>query len=152
MSKKIIIPLVVISMIAIGVIIFLKSASQAPEINKAGSNKQNENTTNVSPAQPAENANINAKSAGGDSTKQLSFTAAEVALHNSEKDCWLIINKKIYNVTEYLPYHKGKPETILPYCGKDATSAFQTKGEKGKPHSDKALELLNTFYIGELKI
>jgi cytochrome b involved in lipid metabolism len=78
----------------------------------------------------------------------LAFT--EVSEHDTQEDCWIIINNKVYDVTNYLKYHPGKPETITPYCGKDATNAFQTKN-KSKPHSQNATNLLDSFYIGNVK-
>jgi cytochrome b involved in lipid metabolism len=49
-------------------------------------------------------------------------------------------------VTSYAQKHPGGVDTIYPYCGKDATEAFITKGGKGS-HSLKALELLKNFEV-----
>ncbi len=73
------------------------------------------------------------------------LTANEVSKHNKIDDCWLIINDKVYDVTRYLGVHPGGPSTIIPYCGKDATAAFADL-----PHSQSAVNLLQSFYIGNL--
>jgi len=73
----------------------------------------------------------------------------EIAKHNSPSDCWLIIDNKVYDVSNFLNLHPGNPETIIPYCGKEATNAFMTKDKANpKPHSKKAQDLLEEYYIG----
>ncbi len=74
-----------------------------------------------------------------------SLTPEEIAKHNSENDCWIIVEGKVYDVTSYINYHPGGKDAILPYCGKDATAAFV-----GKPHSTFAYQLLSNYYIGDL--
>jgi cytochrome b involved in lipid metabolism len=76
--------------------------------------------------------------------------ASEVTKHSSSKDCWIIIENKVFNVTTYLRSHPGGAGTITPYCGKEATRAFQTKGGGGGNHSSRAYAQLNAFYIGDL--
>lgn len=71
------------------------------------------------------------------------FTAAEVATHNSASDCWLILDGKVYEVTDFIPSHPGG-KAILKGCGKDATQMFS-----GHPESAKAMK--EKFYIGDLK-
>ena len=39
-------------------------------------------------------------------TKPL-YTVEDVLEHNSASDCWIIINKKVYNVTSWIPRHPG---------------------------------------------
>ncbi len=82
--------------------------------------------------------------------QKITLTPEVVAQHNSENDCWLIINNKVYDVTDYIPSHPGGKNEILPFCGKEATQAFQTKGSKGENHTDFAYSLLNSFYIGDI--
>ncbi len=79
------------------------------------------------------------------------LSSKEVAKHNSSGDCWLIIDGKVYDVSSYIDYHPGGPEAIIPYCGKDATRAFQTKDrEESRNHSSRAYNLLKNYYVGDL--
>lgn len=52
------------------------------------------------------------------------LTGVEVAKHNHAKDCWVIVNGRAYDVTEFLPEHPGGQKIILKYAGKDATEEF----------------------------
>jgi cytochrome b involved in lipid metabolism len=49
------------------------------------------------------------------------FTLEEVATHNTEKDCWIIIHNKVYAVTEFLDEHPGGPDIISEQSGVDVT-------------------------------
>lgn len=77
------------------------------------------------------------------------YSLEEVAVHGSEGDCWMAIDDMVYDITTYLPDHPSEPELILPWCGKEATQAWQTKG-KGRPHSSRANQLLEKYRIGAL--
>ncbi|KAF4720532.1 hypothetical protein FOZ63_030957, partial [Perkinsus olseni] len=59
-----------------------------------------------------------------------SYTAAEVATHNAEGDCWVIIGDEVYDVTEFLPDHPGGKKAILLFAGKDATEEFDMLHER----------------------
>jgi cytochrome b involved in lipid metabolism len=52
------------------------------------------------------------------------ITHAELALHNSTYDCWMAYQGKVYNVTQYLPYHPGGEKKLFLGAGKDATDLF----------------------------
>ncbi len=78
-----------------------------------------------------------------------SLSLSEISKHNSTNDCWLLINNNIYNVTGFLSAHPGGASTIIPYCGKEATQAFNTK-DIGRPHSGTAANMLADYYIGTL--
>jgi cytochrome b involved in lipid metabolism len=83
--------------------------------------------------------------------KSTGLTVASVATHNSKNDCYLIISGKVYNVTDYIPFHPGGASAVTNYCGKDATTAFNTKGGGGS-HSTNAKSLLANYYIGTLGV
>jgi len=81
------------------------------------------------------------------------YTTLEVAKHASPTDCWLVIDGKVYDVTKYVTgsEHPAGSEAITPFCGKDATQAFDTKGKKRpQSHSQNAEKRLDTFYLGNL--
>ncbi len=79
-------------------------------------------------------------------TPNPSFTAQQIAAHNTASNCWVIMNSKVYNITSYIPNHPGGTGTITPYCGKDAASAFGSIS-----HSQNANNLLASFFVGNLQ-
>ena len=52
------------------------------------------------------------------------YTREDVTKHNKENDCWVIIDDKVYDVTNFLVDHPGGKDAILLYAGQDATEQF----------------------------
>ena len=50
----------------------------------------------------------------------------EVAEHNEEKDCWVIIGGSVLDVTRYISIHPGGKQAILNLAGEDATDIFDS--------------------------
>ncbi|KAK4482953.1 hypothetical protein RD792_010126 [Penstemon davidsonii] len=73
------------------------------------------------------------------------FTLAEISEHNTNKDCWLLINGKVYDVTKFLEDHPGGDEVLVNATGKDATDDFEDVA-----HSATAKAMLEEFYVGDI--
>jgi cytochrome b involved in lipid metabolism len=52
------------------------------------------------------------------------YTMEEVAKHNTEKDCWVVIDGQVLDATNFLPEHPGGSKAILLYAGREATEEF----------------------------
>ncbi len=52
------------------------------------------------------------------------ITMSEIRTHNLENDCWTIHNGKVYDITEYLPYHPGGVKKLMLGAGADCTELF----------------------------
>ncbi len=84
------------------------------------------------------------------------YTMEEVAQHGQDLDnyngCWTVIHDKVYNITEYADslQHPGG-EQIYRACGIDATELFENRPDKGTPHPQSARDILEKYYIGDLK-
>jgi cytochrome b involved in lipid metabolism len=79
------------------------------------------------------------------------FTLKDLVLHNKPSDCWMAIEGSVYNVTPAVKDHLRNEEFPLDaWCGKEATQAWKTKGDRNKPHSRKANLMLKNFLIGTL--
>lgn len=48
---------------------------------------------------------------------------SEIVKHTKRKDCWIVLNGKVYNVTDYIKKHPGG-DIIFKSVGKDATLVF----------------------------
>ena len=53
-----------------------------------------------------------------------SYTLADVAKHNTESDCWVVVNGEVLDVTKFLADHPGGKKAIMIYAGRDATEEF----------------------------
>lgn len=73
------------------------------------------------------------------------YTLLEVAAHSSAQDCWLVVDNRVFDVTQYVASgsHPGGA-TILQGCGQEATEMFNNQ------HTAKAKSMLPDFYIGDL--
>lgn len=76
------------------------------------------------------------------------YTAAEVAAHNTSADCWTIVSNKVYNLTSYIPFHPGGPAAIIGLCGHDGTAAFSGMHSG----SGSANSMLASLYVGDLLV
>jgi len=50
----------------------------------------------------------------------------ELAKHTSMDDCWIAIDGKVYDMTDFLEEHPAGPEAILEVSGRDATEEFKS--------------------------
>ncbi|NXU85536.1 CYB5B protein, partial [Xiphorhynchus elegans] len=69
----------------------------------------------------------------------------EVEKRNSNREAWLVIHGRVYDVTRFLEEHPGGEEVLLEQAGRDATESFEDVG-----HSTDAREMLKQYYIGEV--
>lgn len=52
------------------------------------------------------------------------FRWEEIQKHNLRTDKWLVIDRKVYNITKWSSRHPGGQRVIGHYAGEDATDAF----------------------------
>lgn len=69
----------------------------------------------------------------------------EVAEHNTEDSCWIIINQKVYDVTKFVDEHPGGAEVISRLAGTDVSTDFDDVG-----HSKDAMVMAEEYLIGQL--
>eukprot|EP00933_Yihiella_yeosuensis_P042223 TRINITY_DN3677_c0_g1_i1.p1 TRINITY_DN3677_c0_g1~~TRINITY_DN3677_c0_g1_i1.p1 ORF type:complete len:1238 (-),score=321.43 TRINITY_DN3677_c0_g1_i1:229-3942(-) len=74
------------------------------------------------------------------------FTLADVESHNTPQSLWLIIDGKVYDVTNFQDDHPGGSMFLLQHGGGDATAAARN-AHKG---SIKQLQKMQEFLIGEV--
>lgn len=85
-----------------------------------------------------ENQLANAKQEAAAPQKQ--FTRKEIEKHSSEKDCWIIVNGKVYDATSVLSWHPGGKAAILNHAGKVHQ---ETSDEFASIHDGYAFKKLN---------
>lgn len=73
------------------------------------------------------------------------YSRAEVARHNTDEDLWVVIDGKVYDLTNWLLFHPGGRDPLLLCAGGDATKLFTEAG-----HSGDARERMKEFELGRV--
>ncbi len=80
---------------------------------------------------------------------QTLYDASEVALHNDdEHGYWMIIDGRVYNVTEFAQLHPGGVKIIREYAGMDATQPYQKILHHVNPEVNS---MLGMYEIGKVR-
>lgn len=80
---------------------------------------------------------------------QTTYNASEIALHNDdEHGYWMIIDGRVYDVTEFAQLHPGGVKIIREYTGMDATQPYQKILHSVNPEVDS---MLGMYEIGTIR-
>lgn len=118
------------------------SGSDQPTAEPTGTASPAATATQESPSPTSTDGTASPSASAGTAT----YTAADVAEHNSSGDCWTSINGKVYDVTAWENEHPGGAARIIQLCGIDGTSLFDGQHE-GEP---KPEDILAGYQIGVL--
>jgi predicted heme/steroid binding protein len=72
-----------------------------------------------------------AKPAAAASKELPEYTLADVAKHNKDSDCWVVVNGNVVDTTTFLSDHPGGKMAIMAFAGRDATEEFNMVHEAG---------------------
>ena len=82
------------------------------------------------------------------------FTVIEVEKHNTPNNCFVIVNKNVYNAISVLPIIKNMkiPNLKIPEnpCGKDDTEMFNLLLKQYPFYSEEIKNYLKTYLVGKL--
>ena len=55
----------------------------------------------------------------------------EVNQHNTDKDCWVVIDNKVYDISSFVSQHPGGKQILVSVSGDDVTEYFYELHRKG---------------------
>ncbi len=147
MKPRILASIIVVAIIALGGILFAVTGDSENEPAPTSTNTGTEDTDGDEGI-----VNTVVTNTEGETL----YTNEEVAEHDSEDDCWTVIDGVVYDITSYIPNHPGEDE-ILRACGADGSTLFNERetsnGEQvgsGLPHSSTAASQLAEMQVGLL--
>jgi cytochrome b involved in lipid metabolism len=79
-------------------------------------------------------------------TTKASYTMEDVKKKNTSAACWTVIDGNIYDLTKWIPVHRGGPQAITFLCGKDGTSSFKAQHEG----ASTPMSALANYFVGPL--
>lgn len=78
--------------------------------------------------------------------KERMFTREQVRTHDNEGSCWVILNGRVYDVSQFVLDHPGGAEVLLENAGEDISCIFNDADIHA--HSKVALSILEGYQIG----
>ena len=74
------------------------------------------------------------------------WTVAEVNQHNKADDLLIIVQNKVYDITDFVEDHPGGADSLIRKPGQDNTEGFS-----GIQHPAKVWDMIQDYYVGEVK-
>mmetsp|Transcript_17726 Transcript_17726/g.35377 ORF Transcript_17726/g.35377 Transcript_17726/m.35377 type:complete len:219 (+) Transcript_17726:263-919(+) len=81
------------------------------------------------------------------SAKDRCISCCELRRHDNINSAWLLIDKNIYDVTDYIEKHPGGRKSILKYSG-----GVKNCREDMNFHSKSAIKMLKAYKIGKISV
>jgi sulfite reductase alpha subunit-like flavoprotein/pSer/pThr/pTyr-binding forkhead associated (FHA) protein len=79
------------------------------------------------------------------------YDASEIVLHNDEANgYWMVLNGRVYDLTEFAHIHAGGFKIIYGYAGMDATQAYQKVQHHINPEVDAMLGMVEIGVVRRL--
>ena len=80
------------------------------------------------------------------------FTLEDVQLHNSVNDCWIVVNNKVYDITQFIEDHetKCKKMNLIDFCGKDVSEQWIEKEKSEDRHKHRSILIFESSQNGFL--
>ena len=97
-------------------------------------------------ATPTASAKPTPTSSPTPATTKTGYTMADVKSANTSAKCWSVIDGYVYDLTKWIPVHRGGPQAITFLCGKDGTSAFKAQHDG----SSGPVSVLSNYLLGPL--
>lgn len=79
------------------------------------------------------------------------FSQAEIQLHKTANDCWIIVNNKVYDITKFITDHDKRCNEmkLSDFCGKNASAKWSEKENSSHPHKSRSVLRLEGSVIGK---
>jgi cytochrome b involved in lipid metabolism len=71
------------------------------------------------------------------------YSAEQVARHNSADDCWVTLNHRVIDLTEFIAYHPGGRQALVKSAGQDISHHTRF-------HSNEMMRIARLCEIGRL--
>lgn len=83
-----------------------------------------------------------------DSNKSNEYALSEVAKHDKKNDCWIVLNSRVYDISDIIRCHEGGAKILMSVAATDATEDFNNVNH----NTDKQiLTKLMSLAIGNLR-
>jgi len=81
--------------------------------------------------------------------KRLTYDASDIVLHNGDElGYWMVIDGRVYDLTEFAHLHPGGFKVLRGYAGTDATPAYQKVLHHASPEIDA---MLGMYEVGAVR-